>query len=205
MTVERDPARRRARDGRRRSHHRRQDDHRAHAHRPPPVMVADPVAEASATRTTPAARGRGPPPLAVGRAGPRGRHHRRLPARPAHLRGLAARPGPGARRGDRGGPRRRSSPTLRARELAPASVARTMVPVRALHRFLADEGRTPDRPRRPPRAAAGARRASRRPSPRRRSAGCSTPRSATVRRCCATGPCSRCSTAPASGCRSWSG
>jgi integrase/recombinase XerD len=31
---------------------------------------------------------------------------------------------------------------LRAKELAPASVARTMVPVRALHRFLADEGRT---------------------------------------------------------------
>jgi integrase/recombinase XerD len=30
----------------------------------------------------------------------------------------------------------------RARGLAPASVARTMVPVRALHRFLADEGRT---------------------------------------------------------------
>lgn len=29
---------------------------------------------------------------------------------------------------------------LRARELAPASVARTMVPVRALHRFLAEEG-----------------------------------------------------------------
>jgi integrase/recombinase XerD len=35
---------------------------------------------------------------------------------------------------------------LRARELAPASVARTMVPVRALHRFLADEGRTPTDP-----------------------------------------------------------
>ena len=31
---------------------------------------------------------------------------------------------------------------LRARGLAPASVARTMVPVRALHRFLADEGRS---------------------------------------------------------------
>jgi integrase/recombinase XerD len=30
---------------------------------------------------------------------------------------------------------------LRARGLAPASVARAMVPVRALHRFLADEGR----------------------------------------------------------------
>jgi integrase/recombinase XerD len=29
---------------------------------------------------------------------------------------------------------------LRGRELAPASVARTMVPVRALHRFLAEEG-----------------------------------------------------------------
>ena len=35
---------------------------------------------------------------------------------------------------------------LRARQLAPASVARTMVPVRALHRFLADEGRTPTDP-----------------------------------------------------------
>ena len=31
---------------------------------------------------------------------------------------------------------------LRGRELSPASVARAMVPVRALHRFLADEGRT---------------------------------------------------------------
>ena len=35
---------------------------------------------------------------------------------------------------------------LRSRDLAPASVARTMVPVRALHRFLADEGRTPADP-----------------------------------------------------------
>jgi integrase/recombinase XerD len=35
---------------------------------------------------------------------------------------------------------------LRGRGLAPASVARTMVPVRALHRFLADEGRTPSDP-----------------------------------------------------------
>ena len=32
--------------------------------------------------------------------------------------------------------------SLRERGLAPASVARTMVPVRSLHRFLADEGRT---------------------------------------------------------------
>jgi integrase/recombinase XerD len=31
--------------------------------------------------------------------------------------------------------------SLRSRELSPASVARAMVPVRALHRFLADEGR----------------------------------------------------------------
>ena len=31
---------------------------------------------------------------------------------------------------------------LRGKDLAPASVARTMVPVRSLHRFLADEGRT---------------------------------------------------------------
>jgi len=36
--------------------------------------------------------------------------------------------------------------SLRARELAPASVARTMVPVRALHRFLSDEGRAPTDP-----------------------------------------------------------
>jgi integrase/recombinase XerD len=36
--------------------------------------------------------------------------------------------------------------SLRARGLAPASVARTMVPVRALHRFLADEGRAPSDP-----------------------------------------------------------
>jgi integrase/recombinase XerD len=36
--------------------------------------------------------------------------------------------------------------SLRARDLAPASVARTMVPVRALHRFLADEGRTASDP-----------------------------------------------------------
>ena len=35
---------------------------------------------------------------------------------------------------------------LRARQLAPASVARTMVPVRALHRFLADDGHTPADP-----------------------------------------------------------
>jgi integrase/recombinase XerD len=35
---------------------------------------------------------------------------------------------------------------LRERGLAPASVARTLVPVRALHRFLADEGRTPADP-----------------------------------------------------------
>jgi len=33
--------------------------------------------------------------------------------------------------------------SLRSRELSPASVARAMVPVRALHRFLADEGRAP--------------------------------------------------------------
>ena len=36
--------------------------------------------------------------------------------------------------------------SLRARSLAPASVARTMVPVRALHRFLADEGHAPTDP-----------------------------------------------------------
>jgi integrase/recombinase XerD len=36
--------------------------------------------------------------------------------------------------------------SLRSRGLAPASVARSMVPVRALHRFLADEGRTPTDP-----------------------------------------------------------
>ena len=36
--------------------------------------------------------------------------------------------------------------SLRDRELAPASVARTMVPVRALHRFLADEGGAPTDP-----------------------------------------------------------
>jgi integrase/recombinase XerD len=36
--------------------------------------------------------------------------------------------------------------SLRAKDLAPASVARTLVPVRALHRFLADEGRTPTDP-----------------------------------------------------------
>ena len=35
---------------------------------------------------------------------------------------------------------------LRARDLAPASVARTMVPVRALHRFLAEEGHAPSDP-----------------------------------------------------------
>ncbi|MFL6205333.1 MAG: site-specific tyrosine recombinase XerD [Acidimicrobiales bacterium] len=35
---------------------------------------------------------------------------------------------------------------LRSRELSPASVARALVPVRALHRFLADEGRTPSDP-----------------------------------------------------------
>jgi len=35
---------------------------------------------------------------------------------------------------------------LRARGLAPASVARTLVPVRALHRFLADEGQAPTDP-----------------------------------------------------------
>ena len=35
---------------------------------------------------------------------------------------------------------------LRDRGLAPASVARAMVPVRALHRFLADEGRAPGDP-----------------------------------------------------------
>jgi integrase/recombinase XerD len=33
--------------------------------------------------------------------------------------------------------------SLRSRALSPASVARAMVPVRALHRFLADEGRAP--------------------------------------------------------------
>jgi integrase/recombinase XerD len=36
--------------------------------------------------------------------------------------------------------------TLRTRDLAPASVARTMVPVRALHRFLAEEGHADDDP-----------------------------------------------------------
>lgn len=35
---------------------------------------------------------------------------------------------------------------LRARDLAPASVARALVPVRSLHRFLAEEGRAPSDP-----------------------------------------------------------
>ena len=35
---------------------------------------------------------------------------------------------------------------LRGRDLAPASVARSLVPVRSLHRFLAEEGRAPSDP-----------------------------------------------------------
>ena len=35
---------------------------------------------------------------------------------------------------------------LRSRDLAPASVARSLVPVRSLHRFLAEEGRAPSDP-----------------------------------------------------------
>ena len=109
-------------------------------------------------------------------------HHRRLPPRPAAptSRGCAS----ADTTLDRGRARRTSSTTsaaLRERGLAPASVARALVPVRSLHRFLADEGRAADRPGRAPRAAQGA------PGPAQgahRGGGrpaCSTHRSATAR------------------------
>ena len=85
--------------------------------------------------------------------------------------------------------------SLRSRALSPASVARAMVPVRALHRFLADEGRVVHRSGGPPRAPSGAEGTSQGAQRGGGRPGCSTPRSATVRRCSATGRCSRCSTA----------
>ena len=68
-------------------------------------------------------------------------HDRRLPPRPPHLRGLAARARAARSTEVTEDDLVEYLAALRARDLAPASVARTMVPVRALHRFLADEGR----------------------------------------------------------------
>ena len=108
-------------------------------------------------------------------------------------------------RGDRGRPRRRTSrrsvtggwrrPRWRERWCRSAS----------LHRFLADEGRSADRSGRPPRAAEGAPGTA---EGAQRGGGGPPARRAGRRRpgrCSATGPCSRCSTAPACGSRSWSG
>ena len=80
--------------------------------------------------------------MAGGRAGPVGQHAGRLPARPARLRGVApAERAPDASADvDRG---RRSAPTSRTcgtTGKAPASVARALVAVRSLHRFLARRG-----------------------------------------------------------------
>ena len=92
---------------------------------------------------------------------------------------------------------------LRAADLAPATVARAVVAVRSLHRFLAEEGRAAARPRRPgrdaPRArrpAQGAQRARGRGPHRRGGRGRpDRPRG--------TGPSSRCSTAPGCASPSW--
>ena len=113
-------------------------------HRPRCWRRADGAADAptptAGPEPTAAARGRGVPHLAAGRAGPVGRHARGLPARPARATCAWLR--------ERG---RRSATVTEAdvaayvaappgRGLAPASVTRALVAVRSLHRFLAAEG-----------------------------------------------------------------
>ena len=117
-----------------------QVDHRAHWPRHPGLTAL--VAEAAAPA---APRGRGLPDLAVGRAGPGGQHRRRLPPRPGGLRDLAAgrAPDPGRRHRGGAGPLR-GAPAGTGK--APASVARALVAVRSLHRFLLDEGYAADDP-----------------------------------------------------------
>ena len=94
---------------------------------------------------------------------------------------------------------------LRDSGKAPASVARALVVVRSLHRFLVDEGMAPHRPGRRARATAGAQRSAQAAD---RGAGDDADRVGGRRRragAAATVPSSRCSTGRACGSPSWSG
>ena len=138
------------------------------------------------------------------RVGPGARHARRLPRDPCAYVRLVAGCGERARRGRRGGGRRRVAyrRRLRARGLAPASVARRDGAGASLHRFLADEGTAPPTP-----APTSRCRACRRPAQgahRGRGRSAARRRGRRRRRGVRDRACSRCSTAPACASRSWS-
>ena len=144
------------------------------------------------------ARRRGVPHLAGGRAGPIPQHAQRLPARPARPTSPWLRRAPShAGRRDGGGRRAPTSATCR-----PAGGRRPRWPervaaVRSLHRFLAEEGRSADRPGRRRGCASRARRPA---QAAHRGGGHGAARRGGRRRgrCIAgTGPSSSCCTAPA--------